>query len=199
MIISIDGTLASGKSTITKTLEEKYGFECINTGIYFRKITLAYIKNKKNINIKNRKKIYEILKKNISNEHLFNTSVDLNVSKIASYKYIRKVVYDYLKIKISKLKKTKIILEGRDVFYEMKEYLDFSFFLDAKFEIRVKRRLKQNKNNNFDEIKDSVILRDKKDKVIYKDKLKSENNIIKIDTSYIKPKEVEKLIISKIM
>ena len=109
------------------------------------------------------------------------------------------MVYDYLKIKISKLKKPKIILEGRDVFYEMKKYLDFSFFLNAKFEIRVQRRLKENKYKNSNEIKDSVIIRDKKDKRIFKDKLKSENNIIKIDTSYIKPKELEKLIISKII
>ena len=63
MIISIDGTLASGKSTITKTLEDKYGFKCINTGIFFRKIALAYIKNRKDINIKNKKKLLRYSKK----------------------------------------------------------------------------------------------------------------------------------------
>jgi len=39
MIIAIDGTSGSGKSTVAKLLAENLNFELLNTGLIYRKIT----------------------------------------------------------------------------------------------------------------------------------------------------------------
>ena len=49
MIITIDGQIATGKSTIAKKLAEELGFIYFDTGAMYRCITYLAIKNKLNI------------------------------------------------------------------------------------------------------------------------------------------------------
>ena len=45
MIIAIDGPAASGKSTTAKFLADKIEFIHLNTGLLYRAVTYAFIKN----------------------------------------------------------------------------------------------------------------------------------------------------------
>ena len=45
MIIAIDGTSGSGKSTVAKSVSEKLSIELLNTGLLYRKITKYCLDN----------------------------------------------------------------------------------------------------------------------------------------------------------
>ncbi|MBS4167425.1 (d)CMP kinase [Parachlamydia sp. AcF125] len=49
MIITIDGPIATGKSTIAKTLAEEIGYIYFDTGAMYRCLTYAYLKEKVNL------------------------------------------------------------------------------------------------------------------------------------------------------
>ena len=49
MIITIDGSIATGKSTIAKKLAEDIGYIYFDTGAMYRCVTYAALKNKVNI------------------------------------------------------------------------------------------------------------------------------------------------------
>ena len=196
MIISIDGTLASGKSTISSLLTKDYDFKKINTGIYFRIVTYYYLKNKKKINKKNSNYIKKILENNIPYSKLFAPIIDKNISFISNLKYIRKIIYIHLRSKLKKISNKNIILEGRDVFFEMKKYLNYSFFLTAKFNIRLKRRISQlEKKDKLEAIK-YINERERNDIGLFKDKINNTKEIIKIDNSDLSVKQTIKLIIN---
>ena len=46
MIISIDGPAASGKSTTARLLANKLSFKHLNTGMFYRAVTYAFIQQK---------------------------------------------------------------------------------------------------------------------------------------------------------
>jgi cytidylate kinase len=59
--VAIDGPAGSGKSTIAKGLAKKLGFLFINSGAFYRAVTVAVIENK--ISLTDEKKIINLLKK----------------------------------------------------------------------------------------------------------------------------------------
>ncbi len=48
MIITIDGPIATGKSTIARKLAEEIGYIYFDTGAMYRSLTYAVLKNKIN-------------------------------------------------------------------------------------------------------------------------------------------------------
>ena len=55
IIIAFDGTAASGKGTVAKSLAEKLRYDYLDTGLMFRKVAYFSIKNK--VNLSNIEKI----------------------------------------------------------------------------------------------------------------------------------------------
>ena len=71
MIIAIDGPAGTGKSTIAKLIAEKLNITFLNSGSFYRGITLALLKD--NVDLSDEKKVLEFadnLDLDYVNEHL---------------------------------------------------------------------------------------------------------------------------------
>ena len=194
MIIAIDGTSGSGKSTVAKLLSEKTGFELLNTGLIYRKIT-KYCLNR-NISYKEIDKINNILNQicftNINNEMLHLEEISEYVPLYARYETVREFVR---KIQRSFAEGKNIIVEGRDIGTIVFPNADRKIYIDASIEERTKRRMYQLKVDGiliYDEIKKNLEQRDNHDKDRAISPLKIASDEIIIDTTSKTLEEVMK-------
>lgn len=173
--IAIDGPSGSGKSTISKILAEKIGFNYLDTGAMYRSYTYFYLLNKIDITdeCEINKHIDEIHldiidgvfylnDKDISKE-IRSEEVTKNVSLVSSYKKVRENLV-FIQRKIAK--KSNIILDGRDIGSFVLKDASIKFFLTASAEVRAKRRLfdeKEQNNSNFEDVLEDIIRRDEFD------------------------------------
>ena len=165
-IIAVDGYASTGKTTLSKKIAKYLKFVHIDTGSMYRAFTLFAIENglyEKEILKKNK---LENLLNNISfsfsnnNDLLFKNSVISNkirsnivsdhVSKIASFKIVRKYMVNYQRDLV--LKKNCVV-EGRDIGSVVFPNANVKFFMDADVEVRAKRRydelMKNHKNISY--------------------------------------------------
>ncbi|NOQ50043.1 MAG: (d)CMP kinase [Mycoplasmataceae bacterium] len=173
--ISIDGGVATGKSTIAEMLAKKLHLNYFSTGKMYRLITLFALKN--NL-IDSEDEIISALQKEkiwIKNSHLKSSipfdkldlesdEVTLCAPKVAAMKKVR----EYARVLQEELVvKGKIVLEGRDIGTIIMPNADFKFFLVVSPHEAAKRRQAQNIENNFssnyNEIFANIIKRDKED------------------------------------
>lgn len=181
MVIAIDGTVSSGKSTIAKKLAEHLGFLYCNTGAIYRAITIKILnKNLQNLStveLKNELNNTSItMKKNANNELLifldgFDVSDEINSPRIsnevATYSTIPEV-RDYVK-KVQKeiVKSGDSVIEGRDIGTVVFPNAELKIFMTADIDVRAERRyndfIRQGKKLSLKEVKEQVIARDNAD------------------------------------
>jgi cytidylate kinase len=161
--IAIDGHSSCGKSTIAKSIAQKYGMRYIDTGAMYRAITLYFMRNDI---IKNKQvdfallldsldkitinfKFNSELKKSetfLNNENVESIirgfEVSDNVSIIAQIKDVREKLI-LLQKAIGKSK--NVVMDGRDIGTKVFPDARLKLFVTAKAEIRAQRR--------FDELK----------------------------------------------
>jgi len=195
--IAIDGTAGSGKTTTAIKLAEKLGYKPIETGAIFRAITFYIIRE--NIDIYNGENLKKILKKvNIMQEYkegrirtflngedvtekLREKEVEEKVSLISKIKEVREKVYEIER----ELALPGIIMEGRDIGTSVLPDAEIKIFLDAKKEVRAKRR-----GEDINEIEK----RDKEDMEREISPLKIAEDAIYVDTTNLTIEEqVEKI------
>lgn len=155
MIIAIDGTSGSGKSTIAKQLAKTLGFGYFSAGSLYRAITvktlnlkikdneddkLQFLANNTEIIYKydGEKNIMLVDGMNVTDD-LYNEEVSNNVAKIACKPYIREFVRKLQQE--TKLHNENIVMEGRDIGSVIFPDADFKIFVDCKVETRAKRRM----------------------------------------------------------
>jgi len=195
--IAIDGTAGSGKTTTAIKLAEKLGYKAIETGAIFRAITFYIIREKieindgenlkkilKDINIEQeckKGKILTFLNGEDVTEKLREKEVEEKVSLISKIKEVREKVYEIEK----KFALPGIIMEGRDIGTVVLPDAEVKIFLDAKKEVRAKRR--------GEDIKE-IERRDKEDMERENSPLKIAEDAIYIDTTDLTIEEqVEKI------
>ena len=199
-IIAVDGYASTGKTTLSKKIAKHLKFVHIDTGSMYRAFTLFAIENglyEKEMLKKNK---IENLLNNISfsfsnnNDLLFKNSVISNkirsnivsdhVSKIASFKIVRKYMVNYQRDLV--LKKNCVV-EGRDIGSVVFPNANVKFFMDADVEVRAKRRydelMKNHKNISYTSVLKNVTNRDKKDTNRLIAPLKKVSDSIIIDTT----------------
>ena len=199
-IIAVDGYASTGKTTLSKKIAKYLKFVHIDTGSMYRAFTLFAIENglyEKEILKRNK---LENLLNNISfsfsnnNDLLFKNSVISNkirsnivsdhVSKIASFKIVRKYMVNYQRDLV--LKKNCVV-EGRDIGSVVFPNANVKFFMDADVEVRAKRRydelMKNHKNISYNSVLKNVTNRDKKDTNRLIAPLKKVSDSIIIDTT----------------
>lgn len=212
LIVGIDGPAGSGKGTITKLVADELNLVNIDTGAMYRCVALATLEN--NISLDDEEKITELSKKIKiefdTNEHTFLDGKDV------SHEIREKRVSDIVSI-ISKIVEVRkemvrqqqalaegkdVIMEGRDITTVVFPNADFKFYLDATAEERAKRRLKQNEekgiNMSYEEILESINIRDYND--THKDygALTRTDDQIYIDSTNLTIEEVANIIINTI-
>ena len=155
MIIAIDGTSGSGKSTIAKFLAKKLNFGFFSAGELYRAITVKtlnlHIKededDKLQYMIENTTVIYTYDgNKNVMlvdgmniTDKLHTEEVSNFVSKISCKPFIREFVRKLQQD--TSLHNENIVMEGRDIGSVIFPDADFKIFVDCKVETRAKRRL----------------------------------------------------------
>ena len=177
MRVAIDGPAGSGKGTITKILSEKLNLINIDTGAMYRCVALAALRNK--CNIEDKEKITEIANSitiDFDEEgHTFLNGEDVSkeirekevssiVSPISSIVSVREIL---VKKQQEMAKGKNVIMEGRDITTVVLPDAEYKFYLDADIDCRAQRRFLQNKESgiemSLEEIKENIVKRDYND------------------------------------
>ena len=208
MVIAIDGPAGTGKSTIAHIIAEKLGITYLNSGSFYRAITLATLE--KNIDITDDKTLIDFAKKQqldyinarlVLNgtdveDKLHSDEVDSRVSKVSSIPEIRHFVNARLR---EITQSQSIICEGRDMTTVVFPNADYKFYLDASIDVQAERRFKQGVSNlSLEEIKETIRKRDEMDKNKAEGSLKIAKDAIYLDTSLLTIDEVCEIILDKI-
>ena len=153
MIIAIDGPAATGKSTSAKLVAQKLGFTYLDTGAFYRCVTLLTLRN--NVKINSNDHLDSLLKrfqldiKNNEDEYIFylngedvskeirRSNVTKNVSAVSALSIVRKTL---VKIQREIAEDQNCVVEGRDIGTVVFPNADVKFFLVADPIVRAKRR-----------------------------------------------------------
>ncbi|MCH1558337.1 MAG: (d)CMP kinase [Flavobacteriaceae bacterium] len=220
IIIAIDGTSSTGKSTLAKRLAKKLNYIYIDSGAMYRALThyaldkkyitksvfdsQKLIKDINNINIdfqlnKDNDK-YEIHLNDIPVEkHIRTLTVSNYVSRIATIGELRKHM---VKVQHSLGAGKGIIMDGRDIGTVVFPNAELKFYLDASTELRAKRRFKELIDNRhditYDEVLSNIKLRDEQDINRKNSPLKAASDSIIIKTDKLNLSELEDVMFSYI-
>jgi cytidylate kinase len=153
MIITIDGPVATGKSTIAKKLAESVGFIFFDTGAMYRTLTYGILKH--HVNIDNLEELGQFLKnfhldiKVIKKERAYffegeevtqkirSEEVTAAVSKVSASKAVRdKLVAVQRELAVG----VNAVFEGRDMGTVVFPDAAVKVFLTGRNEVRAKRR-----------------------------------------------------------
>lgn len=175
MIITIDGSSASGKGTISRRLATKYNFAYLDTGALYR--LTAYKVLQTNVDITDQVKVAEIaLALSIDDvmgvgDEIRKEEVSKAASVVASYPQVRANLLD-LQRNFTNLENSNykgIIFDGRDTGTVICPDADVKVFIDLPVEVRAERRFKQLQEENIegsqtlDDVLQAMIDRDKRD------------------------------------
>ena len=147
--IAIDGTAASGKGTLARSLSKEFNFAYLDTGKLYR--ASALIISKENIHYENIEDIKKIIKNfdfsnfDFYNDRLKSDELGKLASMISGYKELRKILLQYQKSFACKKHNDQIgvILDGRDIGTVVLPEADIKFFITASLSIRAERRWKE--------------------------------------------------------
>ncbi len=208
MIIALDGPAGVGKSTIAKKIAEKSGFFYLNSGNFYRAVTLSAIT--KNLELTDKTAITENAK-HISIEikdkklHLdgINVETQLHTDAVDKWVATHSAIVDVRSIVTDALRKTAsgmdVVVEGRDISTVVFPDADFKFYMDASIEVRAGRRYKQGTSSqSLEELINSIRERDEIDKNKPVGSLKLAEDAIYLNTSDLTIDEVCEKVLHKI-
>jgi cytidylate kinase len=220
--IAIDGTVASGKSTIGGLLAERLGYTYLDTGAMYRAVT--WIALQRGMDIADEEAITALAQSieiNITlpavddgrqytvyangqdvTWQIRRPEVDANVSPVSAYPGVRKALTEQQR-RIGR--RGRIVMVGRDIGTVVLPEADLKIYLDATVEERACRRyweiLERGEEADYEEVLASMRRRDKIDSEREAAPLRPADDAIIIDTTELSIAEVltkaEKLIWAK--
>lgn len=208
MIIAMDGPAGTGKSTIASIIAKKLNITYLNSGSFYRALTLALLDA--GINLADENAVVEFSKKqNLDynksrlvlngtdvEDHLHDDRVSKNVAQISAIVPVRHLVNDRMQ---EITKSLDIVCEGRDMTTVVFPQAEYKFYLDASLDVQAQRRFDQGVSNmTLEEIKEAIRKRDEIDKNKAEGALKRAPDAIYIDTSNLTIDMVCEIILNKI-
>ena len=208
MVVAIDGPAGTGKSTVAHRVAEELNLTFLNSGSFYRALTLAAIDA--GVSVDDADAVLELAKKQkldyvdahlILNgkdvdDQLHQDKVDANVSKVSSIIPLRHFVNDRMREIVKSL---NIICEGRDMTTVVFPQAEYKFYLDASIDVQAQRRFDQGCSGlTLEEVKAAIIKRDEMDKNKAEGALKRADDAQYIDTSDLTIDDVCAIIVSKI-
>jgi cytidylate kinase len=209
MKIAIDGTAASGKGTLAKGLAKKLGYDYLDTGLLYRRVALdIYKKGLTKFNLINERGIISNAYIDMLADITLNLTLPLSdhpdlrkqeishlSAVIANIPEIREILFKKQRMFANKPpSKAGVILDGRDIGSVILPEAKIKFFIDAKPEIRAKRRYAELKSLSAEiqeeSILDDLIKRDKADWTRHIAPLKRVPDAFFIDSSALNADEV---------
>ncbi len=180
LIVAIDGTAGSGKSTSAKLVASRLNCLYIDTGAMYRAITFLAIRNKI---LDDEKLIISLAEESeiklefidgetkvfVNDEDLTGdirtVEVNRHVSDVSRIKKVREIMVAMQRKMGSK--SNGVVMEGRDITTVVFPNADIKIFLTASLDERVSRRVKEFVENGtevkLDAIKNNLIERDRID------------------------------------
>ena len=208
MVVAIDGPAGCGKSTIAKIIADKLNITFLNSGSFYRGITLSLLRS--GIDLENHQEIIAhaqkldidylnsrlVINGEDVEDSLHTDQVDAHTAQISSIIPLRHIVNE----KIRHITKSlSIICEGRDMTTVVFPDAEHKFYLDASIDVQALRRFKQGVSNlSLEEIKEGIRKRDEIDKSKAEGALKIAPDATYIDTSDLTIEQVCEIIIRKI-
>jgi cytidylate kinase len=212
-IIAIDGPAGAGKSTVSKLLAKEINGRLLDTGAFYRTITLALLQ----ADIPAAEVTEEILESleirqefNDNKTAMFLNGVDVSesirseyiskqVSSYASSSLIRKyaVSLQQTYINFCVQNNVDVVIEGRDIATVVAPDADVKIFLTASAEVRARRRSEE-LSSDVVETLESINLRDQLDTTREVSPLRKSHDAIEVDASDKSLEEVVDLIKSLI-
>ena len=208
MVVAIDGPAGCGKSTIAKIIADKLNITFLNSGSFYRGITLSLLRS--GIDLENHQEIIAhaqkldidylnsrlVINGEDVEDALHTDHVDAHTAQVSSIIPLRHIVNE----KIRHITKSlSIICEGRDMTTVVFPDAEHKFYLDASIDVQALRRFKQGVSNlSLEEIKEGIRKRDEIDKAKAEGALKIAPDATYIDTSDLTIEQVCEIIIRKI-
>ncbi len=162
IVIAIDGTSASGKSTNAKLVAKALGFVYVDTGAMYR--TLAWHCLSHRIDFHDAKAVAAACRKWHTKLECVDGHVRLIVDSYFPEKEIRTVEVSMAVSMIAAVPKVRdwmkttqrdciqfgnLVMEGRDIGTNVFPDTDYKYYLDAHLEERTKRRVAEGVNENL--------------------------------------------------
>ncbi|MBQ8843702.1 MAG: (d)CMP kinase [Elusimicrobiaceae bacterium] len=216
LVIAIDGTAGTGKSSVGRAVAEKLGYGFLSTGGLYR--ALAYQVFAKQVDPADEKAVLETaqkmqftfqrqpdatLKMFVDGEYLGSKlhldEVAQTASKVSTHAAARAVLTEKMR---QAGRDGGIIMEGRDIGTVVFPDAEVKIYLDATAEERANRRVKQlvSKGNpaDYEQILASIKERDLRDSTRAASPLKPAEDAVKIDTSNLNMSEVIEAVLKEI-
>jgi len=180
-VITIDGPAGAGKSTIAKALAARLDYSYLDTGAMYRALTLKALREK--IGLDDEQALVELAHRT-SLELLGNTKTGLKVildgedvsEEIRTQEVTNSTFHIARAPKVREIMvgwqreiggRSDVVVEGRDVGTVVFTQAKFKFYLDADFEERCQRRIKELKEKgkavDEEQLKKDLHERDQKD------------------------------------
>ena len=209
MIIAIDGPAGTGKSTIAKMLADKLNITFLNSGGFYRALTIAILdagvdyKDEaatlefcKKQKLEYTKESHFILNGTDVTAHLHDDRVAKNVAQVSAIVELRHYVNELMR---EITKSLSIVCEGRDMTTVVFPNAECKVYLDASAAVRAKRRFDQGVSDmTLEEIQKSIEERDEIDRNKKEGALKIAPDALYIDTSALTIDDVCEIILKQI-
>jgi len=169
VVIALDGTSASGKSTNSKLVAKALGFMHVDTGAMYR--TLAWHCLKQHVDVQNTKAVAALCRRWKTSLKCADSNVYLTVDGYYPAREIRTAEVSAAVSHVAAIPKVRewmkktqreciqfgnLVMEGRDIGTNVFPETDFKYYLDAKLEERSRRRA-------ADGIQENLAARDQRD------------------------------------
>ncbi len=204
IVIAMDGTSASGKSTNARLVAKALGFFYVDTGAMYR--TLAWYAGQSGIDVQNPKAVGQLCRqwktKLIGQEGMVRLLVDnyfpereIRTEETSAWvPHVAAVpkVRDWMKRKQREcLQFGSLVMEGRDIGSNVFPETNYKFYLDAQLSARSRRR-------EAEGVREDLAARDQRDSQRAAAPLMVPLGAVLIDTSDQTPEESSGLILEKI-
>ena len=208
MVVAIDGPAGCGKSTVAKIIADRLNITFLNSGSFYRGITLSLLRSGQDISdheavvqLARSLDIDYVDSRLVINgedveDQLHTDQVDAHTAQVSSIISLRHIVKEKIRHITESL---SIVCEGRDMTTVVFPDAEHKFYLDASIDVQALRRFNQGVSKlSLEEIKETIRQRDEIDKAKAEGALKISPDATYIDTSDLTIEQVCEIILHKI-